>query len=190
MKIKNRLYKALQRIRIYVFDKLSDNIPNCKGIRIQPTLFLGKGKIKIGYNTSFGFYPSPSYYNGYCYIEARCADATIYIGNNNHFNNNFCIIAEHGKIKIGDNCLIGTNVSIINSDFHPISIKARHSCTQKSKDVVIGNNVFIGSNVSICKGVRIGDNAVIANGSIVFDDVETNTIVKGNPAIFYKEIYE
>ena len=38
--------------------------------------------------------------------------------------------------------------------------------------------------------VHIGDNAVIANGAIVFDDVKENTIVRGNPAVFYKEIYE
>jgi acetyltransferase-like isoleucine patch superfamily enzyme len=98
------------------------------------------------------------------------------------------VIADN--VIIGDNCLVGTNVSIINSDFHPISIKYRHVCTQKSKDVVIGNNVFIGSNVSICKGVTIGDNAVIGNGSVVFNDVEPNTIVRGNPAKFYKKIYE
>lgn len=138
----------------------------------------------------FGYNPSQCLYNGYCHIEARHEDAEIIIGCNNQFNNNLSIVAEHGKIIVGDNCLFGTNVSIINSDFHPISIKDRHSCTQKSKDVVVGNNVFIGSNVSICKGVTIGDNAVIANGSVVFDNVKANTIVKGNPAIFYKEIYE
>lgn len=138
----------------------------------------------------FGYNPSQCLYNGYCNIEARHEDAEIIIGCNNQFNNNLSIVAEHGKIIVGDNCLFGTNVSIINSDFHPISIKDRHSCTQKSKDVVVGNNVFIGSNVSICKGVTIGDNAVIANGAVVFDDVKANTIVRGNPAIFYKEIYE
>lgn len=58
----------------------------------------------------------------------------------------------------------------------------------KSKDVRVGNNVFIGSNVSIMKGVTVGDNAVIANGSVVFDDVAANTVVRGNPAVFYKEL--
>lgn len=184
------MYNLLHKFRVYLFDKLSNNRPSYTGLRQQPVLYLGCGKIDIGMNTIFGYFPSPYYYKGYCHIEARCADAIIHIGNNNHFNNNFNIIAEHGTIKVGDNCLVGTNVLIINSDFHPISIKARHLGTQKSKDVIIGNNVFIGSNVSICKGVNIGDNAVIANGSVVFDDVKANTIVRGNPAIFYKKIDE
>lgn len=184
------LQKLVRKLRNAIYNRLSSNNPNNKGIRLQPTLFLGQGKIEIGNNTTFGYFPSPLFYSTYCHIEARCADAVIRVGSNNHFNNNFSIVAEHGNVIIGDNCLVGTNVSIINSDFHPISIKDRHACTQKSKDVVIGNNVFIGSNVSICKGVTIGDNAVIANGSVVFDNVKADTIVKGNPAIFYKEIYE
>lgn len=42
--------------------------------------------------------------------------------------------------------------------------------------------------MSIMKGVTVGDNAVIANGSVVFDDVAANTVVRGNPAVFYKEL--
>ena len=116
----------------------------------------------------------------------------IEIGDNNHFNNNLSIVAEHGHIHIGNGCLVGVNVSIINSDFHPINSAKRKAgiCDQKSKDVVIGDNVWIGNNVSICKGVHVGDNAIIANGAVVFDDVKENTIVRGNPAVLYKEIYE
>lgn len=58
----------------------------------------------------------------------------------------------------------------------------------KSKDVIINDNVFIGSKVSIMKGVTIGKNSVIANGSVVFDDVPENSIVRGNPAVFYKKL--
>jgi acetyltransferase-like isoleucine patch superfamily enzyme len=173
-----------------MFDKLSDNMLQYKGIRIQPTLFLGKGKIEIGENTSFGYNPSPSFFSTYCHIEARHADASIAIGRDNCFNNNLSIIADHGTIIIGDRCLVGFNVSVINSDFHPIRICDRHTDNYKCKDVKIGNNVFIGSNVTILKGVTIGNNAVIANGSIVYEDVTENTIVKGNPAKFYKNIYE
>lgn len=54
----------------------------------------------------------------------------------------------------------------------------------------VGNNVWLGNNVSICKGVHIGENAIVANGAVVFDDVAPNTIVRGNPAVFFKEIYE
>jgi maltose O-acetyltransferase len=54
--------------------------------------------------------------------------------------------------------------------------------------VVIGDNVWIGHDVSIMKGVTIGDNAILASGSVVTKDVSANVIVAGNPASMVKEI--
>lgn len=183
-------HKITKKLRIILYDCLSTNKPSYTGIRVQPILFLGKGKIEIGKQSVFGYFPSPFFYSTYCNLEARHEDSKIIIGSNNMFNNNVSIVADHGSITIGNDCLIGANVSIINSDFHPIRINERRTANYTTKDVIIGNNVFIGSYVSITKGVCIGDNAVIANGSVVFDNVEANTIVRGNPAKFYKQIYE
>lgn len=49
-------------------------------------------------------------------------------------------------------------------------------------DVKIGHHVWIASGVNILPGVTIGDGAVIASGSVVTKDVESLTIVAGNPA--------
>ena len=184
------LFKIVRKCKAWFCRKISTLKPEGKVGRNDAVLFEGKGKVILGMGNTFGYYPSPMYFSSYSYIEARHEDAVIRIGNNNHFNNGFSIVAEHGNVIIGNDCLVGTNVSIINSDFHALRISERHKGTQKSKDVEICNNVFLGSNVSICKGVHIGDNAVIANGSVVFDDVKENTVVRGNPAVFYKEIYE
>lgn len=184
------LHEIIKKVRVKLYDCLSTNKPSYIGVRVQPVLFLGKGKIEVGEKTIFGFFPSPFFYSTYCHLEARHEDSKIIIGNNNHFNNNFSIVADHGDVIIGDMCLVGTNVSIINSDFHPIRICDRHTENYTCKNVVIGNNVFIGNDVVILKGVSIGDNAVIANRAVVFDNVEANTIVRGNPAKFYKQIYE
>ncbi len=186
----NILFRIIKKCRVLLYSVLSTNKPSFKIVRVQPVLFLGKGQIDIGETTQFGYFPSPCFFSTYCHIEARCEDAKILIGRNNCFNNNLSIIADHGNVIIGNNCLIGVNVSIINSDFHPIRICDRHSANYKCKDVIIGNNVFIGNNVTILKGVTIDDNAVIANGAVVYDNVESNTIVRGNPAKFYKQIYE
>ena len=40
----------------------------------------------------------------------------------------------------------------------------------------------------ICKGVTIGDGAVIGAGSVVTKDVPAKTIVAGNPAEIIKEL--
>ncbi len=46
----------------------------------------------------------------------------------------------------------------------------------------IGNDVFIGAHSVIRYGVKIGDNSVIAAGSVVTKDVPENSVVGGNPA--------
>lgn len=49
-------------------------------------------------------------------------------------------------------------------------------------DTVVGNDVWIGHKAVIMPGVKIGDGAVIASNSTVTKDVESYTIVGGNPA--------
>lgn len=52
--------------------------------------------------------------------------------------------------------------------------------------VIVGNDVWTGHNVCIMPGVKIGDGAVIAAGSIVTKDVPPFAIVAGVPAIVKK----
>lgn len=54
--------------------------------------------------------------------------------------------------------------------------------------VKIGSRVWIGINVTICPGVSIGDNSIIAAGSVVTKDVPANVIVGGNPARVIKKL--
>jgi acetyltransferase-like isoleucine patch superfamily enzyme len=49
-------------------------------------------------------------------------------------------------------------------------------------DVIIGNDVWIGSGVTIMSGVTIGDGSVIASNSTVAKNVESYSIVGGNPS--------
>lgn len=178
-----------QKIRIAWYKRLSGNKRVEGNYMIQqPVLCNGRGRILFN-GTILGWNPSPGFYDGSCYIEAREADAVIKIGSA-CINNDFCCIANHGRIEIADGCLIGTNVEIINSDFHSVNLSRRFSGGGKSKDVRIGNNVWIGNNVKIMKGVCVGDGAVIANGAVVFDSVPEKTIVRGNPAVIYKEIID
>ena len=56
----------------------------------------------------------------------------------------------------------------------------------KRGEIVIKNKVWIGFNSIILKGVRIGQGAIVAAGSVVTKDVESFTLVAGNPAKFIK----
>ncbi|MEC1375469.1 DapH/DapD/GlmU-related protein [Heyndrickxia oleronia] len=52
----------------------------------------------------------------------------------------------------------------------------------------IGNDVWIGGSCVILAGVTIGDNSIVAAGSVVTKDVPANTIVAGNPAKILRNI--
>ena len=50
-------------------------------------------------------------------------------------------------------------------------------CPPEKRKVVIGNDVWIGANCIIFEGVKIGDGAVIAAGSIIRRDVPPYAVV-------------
>ncbi len=81
---------------------------------------------------------------------------------------------------------------IIDTDFHHRTSGKEWGTDPKavSRPVVIGKNCFIGARAIILKGVTIGDNAVVGAGAVVRRNVESNTVVAGNPAVVIKESSE
>ena len=102
----------------------------------------------------------------------------IYGGNIKTFEgvaiNRNCTISCHHEISIGDNTLIGTNVSIFDHDHKFTNTVIKRKDFNKAS-IKIGSNVWIGANSIILKGVKIGDNVVVAAGSIVCKDIPSNT---------------
>ncbi|MFZ2206616.1 MAG: acyltransferase [Microgenomates group bacterium] len=95
---------------------------------------------------------------------------------------------SNGQIEIGDDVFFG----------HRVMVLARaHDYTKKGKDRVstileapikIKKGAWIASGAMILKGVTIGENAVVAAGSVITKNVEDNCIVGGNPAKLIKRI--
>ena len=112
----------------------------------------------------------------------------IEVGNNCLFNYN-CTIIDVGRVKLGDFCLLGPNVSIYTAG-HPIHPAIRNGNYTYGIDVEIGDNVWIGGNVTICPGVKIGSNSVIGAGSVVTKDIPAWTVAAGNPCRVIREITE
>jgi acetyltransferase-like isoleucine patch superfamily enzyme len=185
-KLLNLYFFNRNNFRVFFYKKKSDNFFAGNPKLIQPVLFLGNGNISFGKNNQIGYYPSPYFFNGYCHIEARTNNSKILFGNNITVNNNLVLIAEK-EISIDDNVIIGTNVEIIDSDFHNSS-RERLGKNYKVLPVKIKSNVWIGSNVKILKGVTIGKNSIISNSSVVTKDVPENVIVGGIPASIIKGI--
>ncbi len=103
----------------------------------------------------------------------------------NVFINFDCVFLDLGGIIIEDGVLIAPKVSLL-SESHPISPENRHSLVPKP--IHIKKNAWIGANATILQGVTIGENSVVAAGSVVSADVPDNVIVGGTPAKIIKEI--
>ena len=108
-------------------------------------------------------------------------------------------IRSASKVSIGDYTVIGENTIIADNNTHPITVTFRKVRSQMPSDsemhlwkwsdikpVTIGQNVWMGENARICKGVTIGDNAIVAASAVVTTDVPANSIAAGNPARIVK----
>ncbi len=156
-----RLIQWLKRLRIryyllkwHKFLSVGKNFTFGRG-----TLFFARDKIRIGNDVYFG---------RYCNIET---DA-----------------------EIGNSVLIANNVAFIGKydhDLHQIGTPVRHAVSIRSKDfsipliernIIIGDDVWVGYGAIIYSGVKIGNGAIIAAGSIVTKDIAPFTIVAGVPA--------
>lgn len=98
--------------------------------------------------------------------------------------NDFVHIWGAGGVEIGDESMIAAHSAIISQthDTEALAEGKLYRETLKLASVVIGRNVWVGSNVSILPGVTIGDNAILAAGSVVNRNVPANSIVAGVPA--------
>jgi acetyltransferase-like isoleucine patch superfamily enzyme len=104
----------------------------------------------------------------------------------NVFVNQNCTFYDLGGLYIADDVMIGPNVSLITSG-HPMEPSQRRGFVI-AKPIAIERNVWIAAGATIIGGVTVGENSVVAAGSVVTRDVPPNTLVGGNPARVIRSI--
>ena len=102
------------------------------------------------------------------------------------FVNQNCTFYALAAITIGDDVMIGPNVSLITSE-HPVAPSQRRAHL-RGRPITIERGVWIAAGAIIIGGVTVGMNSVIAAGSVVTRDVPANTLVGGNPARLIRSI--
>ena len=157
-------------------------IPFCQ----QKTFITGEGVVYIGKNCNFGYKYGGFHRKGCIEIHPRYEKTVIKIGNNVATNNNIFICAAN-YIEIGDNTLIGQNVTLMDSEMHGIHPDKRREIGEIGS-IEIGNNVWIGNNVSILKNSKIGNNTIVATGAVVAGKFPSNVIIGGVPAKVIKDL--
>jgi acetyltransferase-like isoleucine patch superfamily enzyme len=118
------------------------------------------------------------------FTKVKATDGPLRIGSHVEISNG-CVIASHTSgVEIGDDCLIGPNVSIIGPNYRydrldvPIRLQEKISL----KGIRIGNNVWIGAGCVILDGADIGSGTILTPNSVVSGRIPENSIAQGNPA--------
>lgn len=124
------------------------------------------------------------------YIGSGCSISSIYslkFGNDIYIGKRVTIEVEG---VVSDKVIIGNNVGIVGRKDHDVFLSnipafdanVVRNDRSLSEATYIGKGVWIGYGSIILSGVKIGQNAVVAAGSVVIRDVAPGEIVAGNPA--------
>ena len=97
--------------------------------------------------------------------------------------NNATINTRGGVVRIDDYVMFGHNVSVLTG-IHDYRQPAgeREAIENAGRDITIERGAWIASNAILIGPCTIGEEAVVAAGSVVTRDVAPRTIVAGNPA--------
>ena len=100
----------------------------------------------------------------------------------------FSVLAEGVECYSMDEIIIGSKVAVSQRSFictgsHDISSLKRPLVT---KPIVINDHAWICSEAFVSPGVTIGEGAVVAARSVVIKNIESWTVVGGNPSKFIK----
>ncbi|MGL4954354.1 MAG: acyltransferase, partial [Cetobacterium sp.] len=170
-------------------------IKNKKEIKIKngrfnkKNIFYGLGKIVIEDEFSIGFRYGGGFKGRFTEIQAREKKSEIIIGKNLATNNGIFICAKQ-KIVIGNDVLIGSNVTIMDHNAHGISPDKRRCYSGTAREIYIGDNVWLGSFAQILPGTKIGKNSIVGIGAVVKGEFPENCIIEGNPAKITKFIVD
>ena len=176
-------------------------------VKIHPSVYRERLKIEIRASQMMHCCVSigeGSVVNGTLVIENK--EGRIEIGQNSFIASSTLISIN--KITVGNQVMISWGCTVMDNDAHSLNWNDRQDDVMlwkkgldenkighyknwnnvDSEPIMIGNNAWIGFNVIILKGVKVGEGAVVAAGSVVTKDVAPYTLVGGNPARFIKEL--
>ena len=112
----------------------------------------------------------------------------IYCADNVNINAE-CMLVASSDITIGKNSTLAYS-TILTTNANPNS-PSNELCKiypPIHKEIRIGDNVWIGAGVIVLPGCRIGNNSVIAAGSVVCSDILDNCMAAGAPAKVKKQL--
>lgn len=127
------------------------------------------------------FYKLITLYRRICWpLEKQARYAGVQMGKNNFISSRFWS-SEAYLINIGSNCQLTAGCKLLTHGGGNVvrSMHPKFDCFGK---VTLGDYVYVGTNSLIMPGVTIGNNVLIAAGSVVTKSIPNNVVIGGNPA--------
>ncbi len=143
---------------------------------IKEKIKKGYIKLKLAFSSQYG---ASQIYRKYFGVS---------IGKNVRFTGTPNWGSEPYLIEIGDNVTITQRVTFHTHDGGVGLFRKEYPGINVFGRIKIGNNVFIGSHSIFLPGVTVGNNVLIAAGSVISKDIPDNVVVGGVPAKVIKSI--
>ena len=89
--------------------------------------------------------------------------------------------SEPYLISVGSHCQITEGVRFYTHGGAD-AVRRKYPSFDTFGKIIIGDYVYIGSGAKILPGCIVGDNVLIAAGSVVTKSIPSNVVVAGNPA--------
>ncbi len=110
------------------------------------------------------------------------AGSRLTIGDHTTMTGATLLSQEGALLQIGQDCMIGKNADLRNSDSHSIYDGSRGPLLNPADDVILGDHIWVCVGAMIFKGSRIGDGAIIGSDSHVRGEIPARCMAAGNPA--------
>lgn len=168
----------LKRCNILIIGNDNEIILERNGVNLlQHTkirIYGNKNRIIIGRRNTF--------INGDLHIEDDNNEIK-FVDNNSVLGFTHVAAIEGKQITFGSGCLFSTDVIFRVGDSHSILDATTNQRINPSKSITIGDRVWFGNKTIILKGVVIGNDSIVATGTIVTKSfTDGNVIIGGHPA--------
>jgi acetyltransferase-like isoleucine patch superfamily enzyme len=87
------------------------------------------------------------------------------------------VFATNGRVRIGDYTMISYQVVIADGDFPTPGVGGGDG-----GEIVLGRNAWVGARALLLPGAAIGDDSVLAAGSVLDHPIPAGVLAAGNPA--------
>lgn len=167
--------------------------PSVKSSRPGNRVFCGSNAQAAGAKISFQgsnnvVFVGPEAKLGAASITIDGKDGLIYIGAlTTAVSFTIKMGGQGGQIVIGDDCMFAARIFIGNEDGHSIYDEETGARINLPKDVLIDDHVWIGRDVHVNKGVKVGSNSIIGQGSVAAGTMQAGCIYAGVPARALRE---